>query len=249
MVFRNLRNTIKSELVGIVIGIIVSVIGIQLLRFYIFMKGQEKWGFQDLSNVNIIISSIENKNQTPETTTGRGQVIALNHILNDFQSIYGNITDKIYLATDIQTTDKYRTDENNIVLLGGPVTNLYSKKFLDDNSIDLVASIDTNGIFWKQSQEIFKSDYKINEINNKTDYANGKDYGLIIKKENFNNVILLFAGHETHGTGCAAKYYSRRFSKNVIEYLFLENIAIVVECKISENSIESIKKIKEDYNW
>lgn len=56
------------------------------------------------------------------------------------------------------------------------------------------------------------------------------------------------AGHTTHGTACAAEYYATQFSKNLLEYLFLNNIALVVECTIKNNTLIDIKKIRE-YNW
>lgn len=201
-----MRNNIKSEvfsaIIGVVIGGLISLILGKLINFYTFTKGQEKWGFQDLSNLNIIISSIQNKKQEPETTTGRGQVLGIGYIIADLQSIYGKVTNRIYLASDSFSADKYTPYKKDIILLGGPATNQYAKQFLNEFSKQSIASLGRDGISWMRNSagelfshpseyENFKSNFNYEDGENYQ--RNGTDYGLIVKVEHKREKIYFFS--------------------------------------------------------
>ena len=179
-------------------------------------------------------SKIIDTGEYKKMATGLGQLRALPLVTDSLNNAYNNMKIKNILFSEETLKDDIKKD---IILLGGPKTNSYTKKFLDEIKELSIVEQEESTIYWKVEGEEEK--FEPIEVGDKVE----KDYGLIIRMPNHfssktsDNIFCILSGGHTYGTIAAAEY----FTQNIYEEIKIkENIGGkfigVVSCKVIDES-------------
>lgn len=174
--------------------------------------------------------------------TGVGQARSLAIVYASLSKTYKDIQVKNILLSIDPIQNQI---EHDLILLGGPKNNEFSRIFLKKIEQFNIANQSESIIYWlhNKSQDTFVGSTNEKKVTT--------DYGLIIRMQNpfvtssEKSSIILLSGSHTYGTIAAAKYFTENLVK---EHLFFRstkrNLFIIVECDVFDGYPVGIKEIK-----
>jgi hypothetical protein len=188
----------------------------------LFQRRLWKIKIRDLDNLYIYISSKKDVTQPRIIeriiTTGIGEVKALNHILNSISQGYQtNIKSENILMSGASLPVM---ESKHLILLGGPLTNQYTREILDRLPNLRITTDDS----------VYSVSYENDDWTIKTE-DDSIDYGIIIYIDNifdstrsYHTRLNVLFGLHTYGTLAASKYFVNDFYKKFVRYRYIKNI-------------------------
>lgn len=234
--FIDILTNLAADLIWFVLGGIVTIIA---RYFYIVFPTKRLWGLYEPEKT--IICTATTKDNTGiylRPATGIGQLKAITHIVTSLNKAYKKFNFKNILSSEEEIKQSI---ENDIILLGGPknnqITKLFFKNF-DNYNLVLQDDEEDSAIYWQKTNKIFRGKTDENDIV-------VKDYGIIIKTDNFfstdkNTKILLFSGCHTYGTIAAARYFCESVQKK-LKWKKKKNYILLISCIVKDGYPIKIK--------
>ncbi len=237
-------------LLGLAVNLIwvaLGTIGVLTVRLLVEVSPTRRlWRLRDPRTL-VICASTSIRTDTGEyyrPATGIGQVRALAITTHSLHRGYRNLDTRNILLSDDQIHGRI---ENDIILLGGPKNNTFTRRLLDKLKSQPVADQSGSVISWLRppNQREF--------VPATSDRLVTTDYGLIVRVRNpfstSDTTACLFSGGHTYGTIAAARYFAEtlfqraRFARGVAR-----NYAAIVRCDVVDGHPVNLH-LEVEYEW
>lgn len=251
----------RDIVINLLANLVWMLIGIGVLKtvtfFHRTLPLRKLWSLSKPENVVICVpcSTETQTSQYIRPATGIGQVKAIAFLVTSLYRTY----DKVNLKDIYFSTDSIEKEiENDLIILGGPKNNQFSRRFLELIEDKQPATMKTRGnvdtILWRNKKKQSWVEKNAEEfLGISKEGVIEKDFGLIIRTANpfssKTSTVLFLAGSHTYGTLAASKYFTDGLLSEIRKLRNNKaNISIVISAKISQGYPISIK-IEKFYEW
>ena len=183
----------------------------------------------------------------PDCTTGVGQLLGTSVIMSVIQSLYYCSPETLKIESSNHAMAHGEYERCNLVLLGGPITNLVTRRVLNETELGekLTWNFSDHTLYRQISEPGVKEEYTADVV--KDDWVH-HDFGLVVKAPSpFSpqRLIYILAGCRSFGTyAAAASLVSLKSVKKIARYSGDRSFEGVVRIDIDDTANPVPRTIK-----